>query len=66
MSHVCYTENCEICEVKFRPGDLVFDARTMSGRWGTLCRNCFHSHGISLGTGNGQKYIRGVEEKIGG
>jgi hypothetical protein len=46
---------CDICNVNIR-GDL-FDARTFSGRWATLCLTCFKIETSQhLGTGYGQHY----------
>ena len=45
---------CDLCK-REKPATL-YDAKTHFGPWGTLCRDCFVSHGVGLGTGKGQEY----------
>jgi len=47
---------CDICESDF--AGIMYDALTVHGRWGNLCRRCFRTHGIGLGTGKGQRYTQ--------
>ena len=42
----------DICEV------FLYDAKTYSGPWATMCERHFREHGYRLGTGWGQKYAR--------
>jgi hypothetical protein len=61
---------CDICQGQFhkREGVLLYDARTITGRWGVLCESCFKIYAGRLGTGFGQEYIRRDNKwvKIGG
>lgn len=63
--HVCHAERCVICKKPFKEGDFVYDAATSMG-WGTLDEGCFLSYGYGLGTGRGQKYLWGNEQKVEG
>lgn len=47
---------CDICENECVM--TLYDAQTNMGCWATMCGNCFRKHGIGLGTGIGQKYIK--------
>ena len=49
-------KKCDICQANII--NTFYDARTHSGRWGNLCPQCFQDHGVGLGTGSGQKYVR--------
>ena len=47
---------CDLCGKE----DLkeFYDAMTKMGPWGCICKKCFKTHGIGLGTGLGQYYIK--------
>jgi hypothetical protein len=45
---------CSHCSSEF--DDTMFDAKTVFGYWGNLCRPCFEEFGVGLGTGRGQEY----------
>ena len=39
-------------------GEVVYDAKTTHGPWGTMTETSYQLYGIGLGTGLGQKYRR--------
>lgn len=59
------SSTCDICKTQIT--DELYDARTTSGPWATMCKDCFKQHGIGkLGIGYGQKYVlhEGVFVKV--
>ena len=59
---------CNMCDKPIK-GDL-FDARTFSGLWATMCMQCWKTYAPgALGTGHGQHYKQRVDStwlKVGG
>lgn len=59
---------CDFCHNEI--GAVLYDARTDSGPWATMCWECNRIHGAGiLGLGQGQRYlqnIKGVYEKVEG
>lgn len=47
---------CDICRNPFR-NDL-YNAKTIIGQWGNLCKRCFKDYGVGLGLGRGQQYTK--------
>ena len=46
--------NCDLCGV----GTMAhYDAKTVHGSWGFLCRDCHGRYGVGLGTGRGQEIV---------
>jgi len=48
------TTHCDICKKPIE--ERFYDCKTAAGPWGSLCRSCFTSNGVGLGTGKGQLY----------
>jgi hypothetical protein len=48
--------NCDICQAVIT--ETFVDGKTTSGPWGNLCVPCHKKHGIGLGTGKGQLYVK--------
>ncbi len=47
---------CDFCK---RPiYGALYDARTFSGQWATMCKTCWMEHAGELGTGKGQRYTQ--------
>ena len=47
---------CDFCKKK----EAQYDAKSnLAGIWGNMCENCFFVFGVGLGTGLGQKFIKG-------
>lgn len=41
------------------PGEVVYDAKTVTGQWACMNEDSFHMHTyLELGVGKGQKYVR--------
>lgn len=57
---------CDMCGDPLRAdvGTAMYDARTRGGPWGCLCRSCFDSYGVGLGTGLGQRYEREADGRF--
>jgi hypothetical protein len=53
---------CDICDAELT--NIFIDGRTRMGPWGCLCITCHASHGVGLGTGRGQKYIKQGDDFI--
>lgn len=47
---------CDICTKPIK--DTFIDGATRMGPWGILCPSCHKSHGVGLGIGKGQKYVK--------
>jgi len=47
---------CDICDGRI-PKTFV-DGATRMGPWAVMCPACHASHGVGLGTGRGQKYVK--------
>lgn len=47
---------CDTCDGDF--GKVMFDAKIPRSSWANLCAGCFRAHGCSLGTGQGQQYVK--------
>ena len=48
-------ERCDLCAT---PINCVFiDGKTRQRVWAILCEACHATHGVGLGTGQGQKYL---------
>jgi len=52
IAYVLELPNCDICKDGTK---AEYDAKTIFGAWGYLCKKCFEKYGIGLGTGRGQK-----------
>jgi hypothetical protein len=50
-----------LCDFCHRLVDVWVDGKTTLGPWANMCLACFRVAGIGLGTGKGQKYVRGVK-----
>jgi hypothetical protein len=50
------TKCCNVCQGPFTTE--LFDAKLITGQWGTVCDGCFKTFGLGLGTGLGQKYAK--------
>ena len=53
-------DKCDICErpIEDKFGSVFVDGRTMQGPWACMCRPCHVRHGMGLGTGRGQKFVK--------
>ena len=49
-------EACDLCHRDLKLDGVFIDGKTVMGPWGCLCGSCHRSHGVGLGTGQGQKY----------
>ena len=47
---------CDVCGKPF--GDFMADCKTLAGPWGNLCHGCWQNHGMPIGPGEGQTYVR--------
>lgn len=45
---------CDFCGASNR---TMYDGKTKSGPWATMCETHFKRHGVGLGTGKGQQYL---------
>ena len=50
---------CDICGEELTK--TLIDGRTSNGSWAVMCSKCHKIHGVGLGTGKGQKYVRDTE-----
>ena len=50
---------CDICGEELTK--ILIDGRTSNGSWAVMCPKCHKIHGVGLGTGKGQKYVRDTE-----
>lgn len=50
---------CDICGEEI--SKTLIDGRTTLGHWAVMCPKCHKIHGVGLGTGKGQKYVRDGE-----
>ena len=50
---------CDICGEELTK--TLIDGRTSNGSWAVMCPKCHKIHGVGLGTGKGQKYVRDTE-----
>ncbi|HEX6826425.1 MAG TPA: hypothetical protein VF077_08930 [Nitrospiraceae bacterium] len=51
--------SCDNCHKIVKPGNLIYDCKTMYGSWGWLCATCWPDKamfGDKLGTGKGQEF----------
>jgi hypothetical protein len=51
-------ETCDLCQKPIT--EIFFDAKTTSGPWANVCKECLTKHCRGIGLGTGQKF-----EKIG-
>lgn len=51
--------NCDVCKALIQTE--FFDARTRSGRWGTLCLACWKQENGKFGIGHAQHYKNTAE-----
>lgn len=47
---------CDICGEEL--SKTIIDGMTANGSWAVMCPKCHKIHGVGLGTGKGQKYVR--------
>ena len=47
---------CDICQTVIT--DRFVDGRTKSGPWANMCLPCYEKHGVGLGTGSGQLFVK--------
>ena len=52
---MCSTKNDICCEELSK---TIIDGMTANGSWAVMCPKCHKIHGVGLGTGKGQKYVR--------
>jgi hypothetical protein len=52
---------CDVCEGTV--STMFVDGRMTAGPWANMCRVCFVNHGVGLGTGRGQKYVKQADGK---
>jgi len=52
---------CNICDTKIE--EVFIDGATWRGAWAIMCPNCYASHGIGLGLGKGQKFVKQDDER---
>lgn len=52
---------CDECLRRGKSTPAVYDAKTVHGPWGYLCEEDFKLIGIGLGTGLGQRLVKGSE-----
>ena len=50
---------CDICGEEL--SKTIIDGMTANGSWAVMCPKCHKIHGVGLGTGKGQKYVRDTE-----
>ena len=53
---------CDICGNECV--DILYDAKTNLRCWATMCKKCYIKHGLGVGTGVGQKYIKNKHGKF--
>lgn len=62
MTYYNPPKNCDICNDPIGPE--FSDVRVPAyDRWGNLCPTCATSHGVSYGTGLGQRYVLMADHK---
>ncbi len=49
-------EKCDICNRKITR--VFIDGKTDLGPWAIMCPACYKVHGIGLGLGLGQRYVK--------
>jgi hypothetical protein len=49
--------DCDLCKSRGLKRPAMYDGATTYGPWAFMCRPCFMSFGVGLGTGRGQKLI---------
>ena len=47
---------CDFCGCEI--SNTLIDGMTHIGSWAVMCPKCHKIHGVGLGTGKGQKYVR--------
>lgn len=52
-------EQCNLCHTEIQKGFV--DGKTEEGRWAIMCPFCSLVHGVGLGVGKGQLYVRADE-----
>ena len=50
---------CDICGEEI--SNTLIDGNTIHGSWAVMCPKCHKIHGVGLGIGKGQKYVRDTE-----
>lgn len=45
---------CDTCSDQIQ--EAFVDGRTYTGRWASMCMDCYGEFGVGLGTGKGQRY----------
>lgn len=50
---------CDLCGRELTT-ELV-DGQTRFGQWAVMCPKCHKAHGVGLGQGRGQKYVKDAE-----
>lgn len=55
-------QQCDVCKARLE--DEFYDVCTQAGPWAYLCFKCFFLHGIGLGIGRGQLYVRSGKDFI--
>jgi len=52
------------CQIGQEPiKDVFIDGATRNGQWAYMCLECHKIHGVGLGIGRGQKYVRQSDNK---
>jgi hypothetical protein len=50
---------CDMCEIVWGvKKEAAVDGKTKNGPWANMCETCFKKHGVGLGTGKGQRYVK--------
>lgn len=59
-------EKCDLCLCLLVNEEIFVDGKTRDGSWAIMCKSCWDTRGIGIGTGMGQVYELPSGKKIGG
>ena len=63
MEKIWYgSTKCDVCENECV--EILYDAKTNLGCWATMCNRCYIKHGLGVGKGVGQKYVKNEQGKF--
>ncbi len=53
---------CDLCPASLTA--TFVDGKTQRGSWANMCLRCHKIHGVGLGTGRGQRYVRSGDQFV--